>query len=544
MTRRRTEKGPAWRRVGLGVSTCAVAAVATLVAGQPAAQAGKSVGAASIGNEMLVDVDDIARVSAVVDPVGLSGQQVEQVGTCTEVSAYSDGPFSGGGSIVLQLGFGQDEIAVATYTLDPAEFPIKIISTEMVFGTAPQCSVQTVTEWSIIVWDGTPSTGSVVAEFFSDDLILPHLRLGPGAMANNIFVTVDPEDPEQIFVFNKSGTNQFSIGYRIDQHHNQTLDPCVIAPPASQNAFPATDADGLQSVSGNWLCQVGGAFCACPGAGQCRPFSQLGICQPSGDWIMRATWESTNCQPNVGACCAPDGSCTLELEVNCSQQGGIFAGEGTTCEPGLCPEPDGACCFMPSGCLDLREEDCTTASGTWLGPNTSCSVDICFPMGSCCLPDGSCAADQSPEDCESQGGAFQGDGTDCGTTNCPDPLGACCLSNGGCLDLTEADCGIIPESSWAGFGTDCSDGNTNGTADACESSACAGDITGPGGLGMPDGNIDSLDYLAMIGQWGSPCAGTCEADITGPTPLVPDGDVNALDFLLLIGQWGSPANCP
>jgi hypothetical protein len=69
---------------------------------------------------------------------------------------------------------------------------------------------------------------------------------------------------------------------------------------------------------------------------------------------------------------------------------------------------------------------------------------------------------------------------------------------------------------------------------------CAADITGPGGA--PDGNVDALDYLLLIGQWGSPCGGPCDADITGPGDA-PDGNVDALDFLLVIGQWGSPG-CP
>jgi hypothetical protein len=72
-------------------------------------------------------------------------------------------------------------------------------------------------------------------------------------------------------------------------------------------------------------------------------------------------------------------------------------------------------------------------------------------------------------------------------------------------------------------------------------SGCAGDITGATG---PDGNIDSLDFLMLIGQWGSPCVGSCEADITGPVPFTPDGNVDSLDYLLLISQWGSPAVCP
>jgi hypothetical protein len=70
---------------------------------------------------------------------------------------------------------------------------------------------------------------------------------------------------------------------------------------------------------------------------------------------------------------------------------------------------------------------------------------------------------------------------------------------------------------------------------------CEADIDGPDEA--PDGNVDALDALLMISQWGDLCGGSCEADISGPTPLVPDGDVDAIDWLVLIAQWGSPGNC-
>jgi WD40 repeat protein len=78
------------------------------------------------------------------------------------------------------------------------------------------------------------------------------------------------------------------------------------------------------------------------------------------------------------------------------------------------------------------------------------------------------------------------------------------------------------------------DANGNGIIDECE---CAADLTGPDGI--PDGAVDALDFLLLIGQWGTPCVGTCEGDIVGP-----DGNVDAQDFLLLIAQWGTPGFCP
>jgi hypothetical protein len=69
---------------------------------------------------------------------------------------------------------------------------------------------------------------------------------------------------------------------------------------------------------------------------------------------------------------------------------------------------------------------------------------------------------------------------------------------------------------------------------------CPADITGPTVM-VPDGNVDALDYLALIAQWGTPGP---EGDITGAVPMLPDGIVDAMDFLVLIAQWGTPAECP
>jgi hypothetical protein len=68
---------------------------------------------------------------------------------------------------------------------------------------------------------------------------------------------------------------------------------------------------------------------------------------------------------------------------------------------------------------------------------------------------------------------------------------------------------------------------------------CPADITGPGG--EPDGNVDALDFLELIAQWGCPSP-PCTADIAGPGGG-PDGTVDAIDFLELIAQWGTPGNC-
>lgn len=44
--------------------------------------------------------------------------------------------------------------------------------------------------------------------------------------------------------------------------------------------------------------------------------------------------------PPTGACCAAEGSCTEETEEDCAGAGGTYQGDGTTCDPNTCPQPD------------------------------------------------------------------------------------------------------------------------------------------------------------------------------------------------------------
>ncbi|MHC4108722.1 MAG: dockerin type I domain-containing protein [Planctomycetota bacterium] len=56
---------------------------------------------------------------------------------------------------------------------------------------------------------------------------------------------------------------------------------------------------------------------------------------------------------------------------------------------------------------------------------------------------------------------------------------------------------------------------------------CIGDID-------QDGDVDVVDFLALLGAWG-PCPpepAECPADLNG------DGTVNVVDFMILLGNWG------
>jgi hypothetical protein len=194
------------------------------------------------------------------------------------------------GSYNAQGGFAEGEIMAAEYVIPASAYPIKIEQINGLFATVG-ATVSTITEWSVLVWDGPPNTGTLVAEYSSDGLILPHLVMPPGNGGTEIQVSVDPGDPDQIILTNAAGTNSFTVGFRIDEHNNQTQNPCLIPPPQNSNAFPTTDTNGLSSPSNNWLFAIDCGF-----LGGWNRFSQLGIFQPSGDW-GRAVWTATAPSP-------------------------------------------------------------------------------------------------------------------------------------------------------------------------------------------------------------------------------------------------------
>jgi hypothetical protein len=70
--------------------------------------------------------------------------------------------------------------------------------------------------------------------------------------------------------------------------------------------------------------------------------------------------------------------------AQCTAQGGVFQGNGTSCTAGLCPEPTGAACFANGFCLALTQAQAAAAGASWQGPGTTCvdangngNADIC-----------------------------------------------------------------------------------------------------------------------------------------------------------------------
>ncbi len=448
-----------------------------------------------------------------------SGREVPGgvAGACPPtVSTWTNASFEGG-SYIVQAGMAEGEMAGCSYTIPASAFPIKIDLAEMIFATS-NATVTTTTHWSIHFYEGNPKDGQEIASFASDGDILPHLVMPPGTNGTNIAFQIDPGDPDQI-VIQDNGTHTFGVAYRIDQHNNQTQNPCFFPPPSNSNAFPTTDVGGLNAPTTNWLYAVNCGPLGCP-AGWTK-FSSLPTgCKPSGDWVMRVTWSSFTCV-SQGACCLPNGNCDFLTQADCQTQGGTYLGDNVQCSVGACNSATVACCFQATGgCLNLLPATCVAAGGVPGPAGSNCTGYICFPSGACCLPNGNCAGPMSPETCAAQGGVFQGNNTNCAGTNCPQPTGACCFPTGFCLVLKEADC-LLAGATWKGAGTTCVDGNGNGTADACEQA-------NPADLNA-DGHVNASDLAIMLGSWGQ---------TSGPADINHDGIVNASDLSILLGAWG------
>ena len=116
-------------------------------------------------------------------------------------------------------------------------------------------------------------------------------------------------------------------------------------------------------------------------------------------------------QAPQGACCISGSQCLFTWEVNCNAGGGTWMGNGTTCDNGICADPEGACCIGGS-CLIYTELDCASAGGVYAGDGSNCSNTGCTE-GACCI-DTTCSITLQI-DCA---GNWYGDNTNCVDVTC------------------------------------------------------------------------------------------------------------------------------
>ena len=365
-----------------------------------------------------------------------------------EIVSHTDVSFEGG-TYKLQAGFRSGEVAIATYSVPQEQFPIVVESMEAILGQFQ--ATATVTEYSFIVWDGPPDLGLIRAVFSSDDIEIPHARLPPGTKGVNIVILIDPSDPEQLVLDNDSGTNSFSIGFRIDMHNQPSPFPCLLPADWTQNAFPITDVNpAVLNLTGNWLHAI---LCgnACDGL---NTFDDLPtICRPTGNWVMRATYRCPNAPEPAGACCVSEQICIDGVQATSCE--GLFMGSNTACALVECPEPRGACCFIGGGCLpSVTTDQCEGIQGVYAGDDTSCAVTSTCTPGACCRDDGSCV-EVAEFQCDQIAGTFKGIFSSCATANCPQPPGSCCIGCACFPNILADDCEALFLGTWNGPDSTC-----------------------------------------------------------------------------------------
>jgi hypothetical protein len=123
----------------------------------------------------------------------------------------------------------------------------------------------------------------------------------------------------------------------------------------------------------------------------------------------------------AGACCFPDGSCRMAWpEWACTDQGGVYQGDGMPCDPNPCTQPSEACCHFDGSCTFVTAEQCAAEGGMAMGYGTNCDPNPCEDnrTGACCLDmNGNCVILRQA-DCYVQGGEYQGPDAPCEPNPC------------------------------------------------------------------------------------------------------------------------------
>lgn len=270
-----------------------------------------------------------------------------------------------------------------------------------------------------------------------------------------------------------------------------------------------------------------------------------------------AAWIDTGVAPPApGSCCAPNGFCSVAMQVACQWT----FNSGGACSPNLCQQPvvTGACCLSSGACQIMPRNDC---NDQWNG-GVSCSPNPCPPppppLGACCALTGLCSF--TPQSfCQHDWTAD----TLCQPNPCqqppppPPPLGACCAPDGSCASSIAADCGTVwlfaavcqpnpcaqppPPVGACCMGASCTvtiqsgcagpnhrftgDSTTCNATPASTTPCCRADFDQNAALGV----ADIFEYLA---SWFASSPDCCIASPAGSSP-------NVQDIFEFLGAWFS-----
>ncbi len=164
---------------------------------------------------------------------------------------------------------------------------------------------------------------------------------------------------------------------------------------------------------------------------------------------------------NVSGILPGAGPCLNMSRSDCDAIGGIFRGEGTTCETvdPACEPPTGACCNGNNGlCADGVTEDACVADQLSWSPGMACDAldpPCAEHTGACCDGlSGECSDDVPGSQCSGPQQSWT-KGADCGGVACAAATGACCdRLSGECSDGVPGSQCSGPQQSWT-KGADC-----------------------------------------------------------------------------------------
>jgi hypothetical protein len=127
----------------------------------------------------------------------------------------------------------------------------------------------------------------------------------------------------------------------------------------------------------------------------------------------------------AGACCGPDGGCTLTTQALCPS-GNAWSGASSTCTPNNCPVLLGRCCAPDTTCQLMTSAACMSFGGTFADTGSTCSTPcpLVFPAGACCR--GASCTMGNGFGCALGGGRFLGNGVSCTPVNGTNP---CCAAD-------------------------------------------------------------------------------------------------------------------
>jgi hypothetical protein len=126
-------------------------------------------------------------------------------------------------------------------------------------------------------------------------------------------------------------------------------------------------------VDGNNTLNLNCAFQITDGAGTNTQFPSGGAVNVTRAEPQEINWYTfTVSAPVTGACCQPDGSCTIASQAGCNASGGTW-NSGQACGSVSCTQPPaGACCMNDATCSSLSSYACAAAGGVWQGAGISC----------------------------------------------------------------------------------------------------------------------------------------------------------------------------